>query len=480
MNKKEWTSELRERMADYQEPVNDDLWERIESTLSEKSGSQEIAGAGVSKVEEAGAPTKEKARIVPIRRWAAAAAALLLVVGGGYYIHKKVNDVAPMAETTAVTEKAGPAEKQESLDKLEELEQLEGLDKLEHLDKLDNLEQLDKLEHLAHLKRPQSPSIPATPTTQPPVGSQPLLAMNQEESEQATLNIEERKQDLTNHDERKHDEDLRVNQSTESSTMARNDGNERMRKLEDRSQPVSSASHRSLGYEMAKTVRHKKQEQPQMSAMLYAQNMMGGDDMRRDPVMMSGVLYAKYNEVYEMGHVATTRRAPAYLYNYEEITKHHQPMTFGLSLSYPLNSRLSLLSGITYTKLSSDFIQKMNDTKVVNEQVLHDVGVPLRVSYKLLSWNGLSLYGIAGGAADFNVKATYTTEGVKGKGKKDRVQFSADAAAGVQYQVLPQMGLYVEPGVKYYFDNKGAVNTFFKDHPTNFNLQVGVRYELSH
>lgn len=466
MNKKEWTSELRERMADYQKPVNDELWERIESTLSEKSGSQEIAGAGSSNVEETGASSKEKARIVPIRRWAAAAAALLLVVGGGYYIHKKINNGAPVMETAAIIEKAGPAEKLESLDKLE------------------NLEQLDKL---AHLKSPLSPSRPETPATQTSVGSQPLLAMNQEESEQATLNIEgseqatlnieEEKQELTDHVERKHDEDLRANQSTETSTMARNDGNERVRKLEDRSQPFSSASHRSLGYGMAQTVKHK-QHQPQLSTMLYAQNMMGGDDMHRDPVLMSSVMSAKYDEVYDMSNAIATRRAPVYLYNYEEVTKHHQPMTVGVSLSYPLTPRLSLLSGITYTKLTSDFIQKMNNTKVENQQVLHDVGVPLRVSYKLLSWKGLSLYGIAGGAADFNVKATYTTEGVKGKGKKDRVQFSADAAAGVQYQVLPQMGLYVEPGVKYYFDNKGAVNTFFKDHPTNFNLQVGVRYEL--
>ena len=121
----------------------------------------------------------------------------------------------------------------------------------------------------------------------------------------------------------------------------------------------------------------------------------------------------------------------------------------------------------------------MNTSQLVNEQQLHYVGLPLRASYQIFSWKGFSLYGIAGGAADMNVKATYTTEGVKGKGKKDRIQFSADAAAGVQYQVLPQMGLYVEPGVKYYFDNKGVVNTFYKDHPTNFNMQVGVRYELS-
>ena len=261
--------------------------------------------------------------------------------------------------------------------------------------------------------------------------------------------------------------------------MARNDGNERMRKLEESSQSVSSASHRSLGYEHSQTIRPKKQEHPKLSAMLYAQNAMGGNDLHRDPVLMSMDKAAMYSEVEKISYAVNTRHAPIYLYNYEEITKHHQPVTFGLSLSYPLTSRLSVLSGVTYTKLSSDFIQKMNDTKVVNEQELHYVGVPVRFSYQLLSWKGFSLYGIAGGAADMNVKSSYTTEGMKGKARKDRVQFSADAAAGVQYQVLPQMGLYVEPGVKYYLDNKSRVDNYFKDHPFNFNLQVGVRYELS-
>lgn len=455
MNEKEWTSELRKRMADYQEPVNDELWERIESTLSEKSGSQEIAGAGPSKVEEAGTPSKEKARIVPLRRWAAAAAALLLVVGGGYYIHKKVNTGAQVVETAAITEKAGPMENPRELDKPENLENLD------NLDNLDNLENLDKLAHLAHhIESPQSPSSPLSPS-------------------HPTLTIEEDKQEPINHEERKQDEDLRASQSTETSTMARNDGNERMRKLEASSQSVSSASHRSLGYERPQTIRPKKQELPKLSAMLYAQNAMGGNDLHRDPVLMSMDKAAMYSEVEKISYAVNTRHAPIYLYNYEEITKHHQPVTFGLSLSYPLSSRLSVLSGVTYTKLSSDFIQKMNDTKVVNEQELHYVGVPVRFSYQLLSWKGFSLYGIAGGAADMNVKSSYTTEGMKGKARKDRVQFSADAAAGVQYQVLPQMGLYVEPGVKYYLDNKSRVDNYFKDHPFNFNLQVGVRYELS-
>ena len=121
----------------------------------------------------------------------------------------------------------------------------------------------------------------------------------------------------------------------------------------------------------------------------------------------------------------------------------------------------------------------MKTSRVVSEQQLYYVGVPLRVSYRFMSWKGFALYGVAGGAADFNVKATYTTEGAKSSGKKDRVLFSADAAAGVQYQILPQMGVYVEPGLKYYFDNKSGVENYFKEHPARFNLQLGVRFDLN-
>ena len=41
-----------------------------------------------------------------------------------------------------------------------------------------------------------------------------------------------------------------------------------------------------------------------------------------------------------------------------------------------------------------------------------------------------------------------------------------------------QLGIYIEPGVKHYFNNHSRVRNFFKDKPNNFNLQFGLRLNV--
>ena len=71
------------------------------------------------------------------------------------------------------------------------------------------------------------------------------------------------------------------------------------------------------------------------------------------------------------------------------------------------------------------------------------------------------------------------SEGVTQHIDRDRWQFSVQGGVGLQYNVLPQLGLYAEPGVKHYFDNGSRLRNFFKDKPTSFNLQVGLRLHLN-
>lgn len=433
MNEKEWTSKLRERMADYEEAAPEGLWERIDTALLEEQ--------------------KKKARVVPLRKWWTAAAVTLTLVAGGGYLYKNAHDgMQEMEKVTADVETPAistPSVNEEDITPAEQ--------------SATTVSAKVKNDQMLFAKNETKQQIvPQTVTT---AGFDEVPAIESYEEKADSKEV----QSVVTPEEQRNDEEMLIEPDAQHARVS----------MVPQRSSTNSKAMASMSSSRQPSFSTQSSRSSHLSAKLYAQNMMGGDDLHRDPVLMNPATAANYASVYEMSNKVTTR-SPIYLYNYEEITKHHQPVTFGLSLSYPLTSRLSVLSGITYTKLSSDFIQKMNTSQLVNEQQLHYVGLPLRVSYQVFSWKGFSLYGIAGGAADMNVKATYTTEGVKGKGKKDRVQFSADAAAGVQYQVLPQMGLYVEPGVKYYFDNKGAVNTFFKDHPTNFNLQVGVRYELSH
>ena len=143
-------------------------------------------------------------------------------------------------------------------------------------------------------------------------------------------------------------------------------------------------------------------------------------------VRMDETLAARYDfEQYLPQNSASARRTESiYLVGYEERQKHYQPISFGLSVSYPLMSNLSLSTGITYTRLRSDFASIINGSSISQEQTLHYLGFPLNVQYRLFHRGGLNIY---------------------------------------------------LSGVKYYFDNGSRLHNFFKNKPTSFNLQVGLR-----
>lgn len=168
----------------------------------------------------------------------------------------------------------------------------------------------------------------------------------------------------------------------------------------------------------------------------------------------------------------------ALLSRYMETKHHAQPLSVGVSVGYSLGERLSLTSGVVYTRAVTDFIKSSGDDDVVETQKLHYIGVPLAMKYRVWGNRRVQAYATAGGEADFNVAATLKAGDVTMDADRDRVQFSVNAAAGVQLNVVPQVGVYVEPGVKYYFDNRSQVETIFKDRPWAFSLSVGLRVDM--
>ena len=162
----------------------------------------------------------------------------------------------------------------------------------------------------------------------------------------------------------------------------------------------------------------------------------------------------------------------------KETTKHNMPVSFGATVSYDLNDRLALTSGLVYTLATSSFEHGTSSNASKDEQTLHYVGIPLTASYTIWGNSWLKTYVNAGGQADFNVSAKVETEGHTTDIDKDRAQLSVGAAAGVQLNVIKQMGVYVEPGMRYYFDNGSNVQTVFKEHPCNFSLQMGLRWNF--
>ena len=164
---------------------------------------------------------------------------------------------------------------------------------------------------------------------------------------------------------------------------------------------------------------------------------------------------------------------PISVYSY---TKHYKPVTIGASVRVPISGRWSVTSGVTYSRLKS----KTTIQHTHQEQVLHYVGVPLGAIYTMWNYKHFNIYAIGGMQADFNVKATLkkSTQADEISIGKDRVQFSALAGPGLQLDLLQGFGVYVEPTVRYYFNNGSALDNYFKDKPWNINLNAGLRLSL--
>lgn len=170
--------------------------------------------------------------------------------------------------------------------------------------------------------------------------------------------------------------------------------------------------------------------------------------------------------------------APLQLADYSQTKHHYHPMSFGLSVGYNLTPRLTLTTGMVYTYASSDFTSSAAGDDIVETQRLHYIGIPLNLKYKVWGNNAIHTYATAGCQADFNVSAKMQTGDITTDADKDRTQWSVGGAVGVQYNIIPRMGIYAEPGMRYYIDNKSSVETIFKEKKLNFNLQLGVRVEL--
>lgn len=152
----------------------------------------------------------------------------------------------------------------------------------------------------------------------------------------------------------------------------------------------------------------------------------------------------------------------------ENSFRHHQPLSFGLTVRKEFAHGLSLESGVNYTLLRSDVTVKYSSEDV--SQKLHFIGIPLRMNWQFLERGRFSLYIGAGGMAEKCVSAKFGSESVDEPG----VQWSGLAAVGAQYRLGGLVGLYFEPEGSYYF-TETRLKTARTDSPLTLTLRLGVR-----
>ena len=173
--------------------------------------------------------------------------------------------------------------------------------------------------------------------------------------------------------------------------------------------------------------------------------------------------------------------------------KYRMPVTFGASLRFDLSSNWAIETGVTYTQLSSETRSGTEKNNYGWEEKLHYVGIPLKVNRNIWSNKRFEVYASAGGAVEKCVSGKRNIIGsvsTSSAGKDEQLsggeedikvkplQWSLSAAAGAQFKITEKLGIYAEPGIVYYFDDGSNVNTIRKEHPFNFNIQLGVRFTL--
>lgn len=231
---------------------------------------------------------------------------------------------------------------------------------------------------------------------------------------------------------------------------------------------------------------HNKNHDSELKVSTYYSGIMNGYSNSQNGVMLTDAFYYgdssdkmvndnKYYAVYSSNELTTE-------------TKHHQPIKLGVSINYKFNDRWGLQTGFTYSYLSSDFTINSRGEKNIKEQKLHYVGLPLSASYSIWHNNAINIYATAGGEAEKIVngkaKTTYDANGTETYStteniKSNRLLFSTNAAAGIEYKADKSLSLYAEPGISYHFKNGSDITNIYTENPFNFNLNIGIRININ-
>ena len=476
MSNQDWTSKLQDQLADYQESVSHDLWAGIEQSLaqnniesvstnpqtivSESSESTDLhVGSEAKKdarVLHDSSEAKKNARIVYFKRWSAAAAAVaLLGIGGSYvYLHQenveKGNLQLASLSSPAVSADLQSAASQPAPSHVVSSDLQSTASSVAVRQSAPSLVVSADLQSAASQKKTSDDVLEKESENEIS-----LLAENPEPAEPVS-------------------EDKATDKSSDYKALTR------------------STDHHAAAYASQSYHFEKNEEVSGWSMQLYAENLtpsLGGVNSdasggyndfsygtMAEPipgVIPDPTAGGIYGEEYLLASYKAIQR------NQQVNAKHHAPVSVGLQVAFGIAPRLSLSTGLVYTRTSSDFYPYASSSSYNVHQVLHYVGIPVGLNYEFWQSGGFHAYVMAGAEADYNVKNDTEEEGVKKENaKRDRVQFSGKASLGAQYDITPKVGLYIEPGAKYYFDNGSHVENTFKDKKLNFNLQFGLRFNL--
>ena len=160
---------------------------------------------------------------------------------------------------------------------------------------------------------------------------------------------------------------------------------------------------------------------------------------------------------------------------YSDSYRHEIPISFGMSARIHLTDRLSINTGLNYTRYKSlrtrTFLATYDHKK--DWQYVHYLGVPVRLDYMAVNKKHFNLYFGAGLQMD---KCVYAKVGDERLHEK-QLLFGVNGAMGLQVNIVPRVGLYFEPEM-YYALNEGTIETFRSDEPFVLTVRGGLRFKF--
>lgn len=443
----DWTDRLRDRMADYEMPVGDELWANIEQSLAQDevfANKNDHSNHGV-------------ARSIVMRRFSIAASIAALLAGGAYVYFHPWNEVAEN-EVAAIFDKGPKTFIGKRKTTVPKDSQAAISDNGQNAMSKDGLQTLSGGGQNRNNILAQSNSVEL-------VSSESALSLDLD-TQSAARSVNEKSETVPS-----------SRSSRKVNSLITSEGDV-MSSAQNGRRTVLAQS--SMDEELGRKDKHHRGG---LKLQLYGENgFIGKTSGGNSPVLMSSmpssdpVYYDKNIKItsfFDERYMAMIPTSDLY-----EETKHHQPISVGMQVGFHLLTKLKLSTGLVYTKVSSDFISGVSDTRTVSTQDLHYIGIPLNLSYSVWEYKGLHTYVTAGGEGAVNIKNHTETDGEVKESKRDKMQWSTNASVGIQYDFIPQLGVYVEPGMKYYFDNGSQIENVFKDKKLNFNIQFGLRFNI--
>lgn len=455
--KQDWTDTLKQKMAGYEERPSDELW----AALSEKAGLQE-----------------SRRKVIPVWFWGLSAAAALMA---GIFVVTKVNDksVNALGGITADVAVSEPvdAEVSEPIDAAvpEPVERTLA----EELAEVKSAEAMS-LADVAVGRKQEAAKVGIKQMVKAGKAMSALIA----EAVPVESNVSAVAEDVTSVNTEEYaaevpseNHDAREAATVESDTVEQSEPAMSWDEYLKETPSEKARARRSGGF----------------SAGILAGGAVGGNTSGSKPTAMVMGANPLAAGVTKTDWIDKDSKASAIVYNQPEVQEeysHKIPVKVGLTARYNITGRLGVETGLTYSILSSSVKIGNSETGKnwsTGSQTLHYLGIPLNISFNLLNSRYVNIYVTGGGMMEKSISGSIKTDEYV-DGKFDRtlttkispkgLQWSVNAAAGVQANILPQLGFFVEPGVSHHFKNGSRVRSIYTDKPTDFSLGFGLRYSF--